>query len=613
MVNKFLKSRSKRQTTRMRSRIAKKVKEHNRKVKRKQKKNPNKRKRKDPGVPNSLPFKETVLKEAEDLKAKKVEMQEKIQQKRQREREKLLAKKRNLDSVVSDALRKQKEFDKKTAKAADAQKKGKAVENSLKTFYKEFKKVVDAADVVLEVLDARDPLGSRCTEVEQAVLNSGTNKKLVLVLNKIDLVPKENVEAWLKHLRNEFPSVAFKASTQTQSDNLARSKMKLSAVTDDLLKSSHCLGAEVLMKLLGNYCRNQDIRTTIRVGVVGFPNTGKSSIINSLKRSKACNVGSMPGITKSMQEVQLDKHIKLLDSPGVVMAQMSSDTVTVLRNVVKIEQLADPVEPVEAILKRCSKQQLMLHYNLPDYNGAGEFLSLLARRRGKLKKGGVPDVEKAARSVIQDWTTGKITYYTHPPEQTSLPTHLSAELVQEMGKAFSIEDIKEEETKILQSLKPKSSSHVLMESLGPVKGIVQESDLPADEEDAEMEESDDEDEDDDDEVENMEGSDVEEDVDEQELNVKVSLPSSLASSIKSSAQVLTGRQAKAKKEKGVAEKTDILQLNKQRMKDFKKMKKQRKRDGKVADSLSDALTSAFGFSGDNVDADGDYNFDEDFH
>ena len=58
---------------------------------------------------------------------------------------------------------------------------------SLKAYYREFKKVVEAADVVLEVLDARDPLGCRCLQVEQAVLDAGTNKKLILLLNKIGM------------------------------------------------------------------------------------------------------------------------------------------------------------------------------------------------------------------------------------------------------------------------------------------------------------------------------------------------------------------------------------------------------------------------------------------
>lgn len=59
------------------------------------------------------------------------------------------------------------------------------------------------------------------------------------------------------------------------------------------------------MSLLSNYCRNKDIKTSIRVGVVGLPNVGKSSLINSLKRARACNVGATPGVTKTMQEVNL--------------------------------------------------------------------------------------------------------------------------------------------------------------------------------------------------------------------------------------------------------------------------------------------------------------------
>jgi len=71
------------------------------------------------------------------------------------------------------------------------------------------------------------------------------------------------------------------------------------------LQTSKCVGASTLMSLLSNYCRNKDIKTSIRVGVVGLPNVGKSSLINSLKRARACSVGATPGVTKTMQEVSL--------------------------------------------------------------------------------------------------------------------------------------------------------------------------------------------------------------------------------------------------------------------------------------------------------------------
>ncbi|KAL3853422.1 hypothetical protein ACJMK2_016960 [Sinanodonta woodiana] len=617
MVAQFHRKKSKRQTTKRRAKIEKKVRDHKKKQKKEARKHPNKIKRKDPGIPNSLPFKEAILKEAEDRKRRIEEEREKQKEKRKKDREKLLNKKRNLDNLVKDALKKTAEYEKKKG----AQKKtenftaGKNVESSLKAYYKEFRKVVDASDVILEVLDARDPLGSRCLEMEQAILSASTNKRLVLILNKIDLVPRENVEAWLKHLKNEFPTLAFKASTQTQSDHLCHSKVKISLASADLMQSSQCLGADVLMKLLGNYCRNKDIKTTIRVGVVGFPNTGKSSIINSLKRSKACNVGATPGVTKQMQEVQLDKHIRLLDSPGVVMAKGNSDTSTILKNCVKLETLDDPVTPVEAILKRCSKQQMILHYGIPQYKDVNEFLALLAIRFGRLKKGGVPDVNRAAKAVLQDWNGGKITYFTHPPEQTSLPTHISAELVTQMGKEFEIDDIQKDQEKILESLKPMSSRHMLVESTGQTSVVMEESDIPVEmqnevkgeeEVDEEMSEED---------KSGDEGNGVEKMEEEgiKELaNVTVSVPASGNRSRTTSENKSSSRVNSKKVVDPAALEGGLPQLNKAKKKDFKKMKKERRRRDKVAGDLSDALTQAFGSGGIDGQDGEDYNFAEHF-
>ncbi|XP_063792113.1 guanine nucleotide-binding protein-like 3-like protein [Pseudophryne corroboree] len=398
--------------------------------------NPGKNVKKDPGVPNLSHFKEHTRREAEQKKKRVEEMRAK--QKAAREKE--MTKRRSLDTFQKDILKRQREFEQKEADLRNLEKHDQLEnESSRKAYYREFKKVVDAADVILEVLDARDPLGCRCPQVEQAVVQSGTNKKLVLVLNKIDLVSKPIVEKWLKYLRNEFPTVAFKASTQQQNKNLQQSRVPVTQASEDLLSSGACVGADCLMKLLGNYCRNQDIKTSITVGIVGFPNVGKSSLINSLKRARACSVGATPGVTKCLQEVHLDKHIKLLDCPGIVMATSTSDAAMILRNCVKIEQLLDPVGPVEAILRRCNKDQIMQHYKVTDFRDTLEFLAMLAKRQGKLKKGGTPDHEKAAKSILTDWVSGKISYFTHPPETHTLPTHISAEIVAEMGKAFDFE------------------------------------------------------------------------------------------------------------------------------------------------------------------------------
>ncbi|KAL7310313.1 nuclear GTP-binding protein nug1 [Mucor circinelloides] len=400
--------------------------------------------KKDPGVPNFASFKQKKQNKDEANRKKIAGNKERQDLARQN----LQNRNRNLNifDMAKSAEKRSQQFDETVGEDED----GKVItdaaatgqkDNSKKAYYREFRKVLENADVILEVLDARDPLGTRTRSVERMVMDSGLEKKIILVMNKIDLVPKENVEQWLKYLRNEYPAIAFKASTQSQRNNLSQSNVSTDAASSNMLNSAECLGADTLIKLLKNYCRNINLKTSITVGIVGYPNVGKSSVINSLKRSKVCGVGSTPGFTKVAQQITLDKNIKLLDCPGIVFAQQGQDgqnaAEITLRNCVKVELLDDPITPVEVIVSRCTTEQLMKMYNVAYFNNAHEFLVLLAQQRGKLKKGGVADTHQVARHVLTDWNGGKIPYYTIPP--SSKKSHIEASVVNTWGKELDLD------------------------------------------------------------------------------------------------------------------------------------------------------------------------------
>jgi nuclear GTP-binding protein len=82
-------------------------------------------------------------------------------------------------------------------------------------------------------------------------------------------VPKQNVQSWLKYLRGQYPTVAFKSSTQNQNERLSQSSVPVDKANQNLLTSSQCLGADILVKLLNNYTRLNDIKQTITVGIIG--------------------------------------------------------------------------------------------------------------------------------------------------------------------------------------------------------------------------------------------------------------------------------------------------------------------------------------------------------
>lgn len=283
-------------------------------------------------------------------------------------------------------------------------------------------------------------MGTRCPEIERQILRDDPKKKIILVLNKIDLVSRENLESWLKVLRNEFPTIAFKASTQQQKAHIGQSghnfKSSKKGGSGDVSENlTECLGASTLIGLLKNYARSKNMKMSITVGIIGIPNVGKSSLINSLKRERAVGVGATPGLTKSMQEVVLDKNLKLLDCPGIVFTSASSEAEAALRNAVKVEQLQDVIAPVELILTKCSKEQLMEIYQIGPFENIVEFLTGVAKKRGKIKSGGIVDIESAAKVIIGDWNGGKIPYMSRPPKDVS---QISAEIVPAWSEEFNI-------------------------------------------------------------------------------------------------------------------------------------------------------------------------------
>jgi ribosome biogenesis GTPase A len=239
-------------------------------------------------------------------------------------------------------------------------------------FWKIVNEVIKESDIILEVLDARFPEESRNKEIEEKIRRE--EKKILYVINKCDLVSKKTMEMWKKKLK---PSI-FVSSKKMLGTTMLRHKI-----------------IEIVKK------------EKITVGIVGYPNTGKSSIINALKGKRSAPVSSVSGHTKGLQKIKIDNRIKIIDTPGVISFREEDDVKHALIGTKNFSRIKDP-ELVAMRIIELKKDLIEVFYNLPLSEDIENALEEIALKLNLLKKGNVPDTKRAAERIIKDWQTGKI-------------------------------------------------------------------------------------------------------------------------------------------------------------------------------------------------------------
>ncbi|XP_075029993.1 nucleolar GTP-binding protein 2 isoform X4 [Calonectris borealis] len=288
-----------------------------------------------------------------------------------------------------------------------------------KRIWGELYKVIDSSDVVVQVLDARDPMGTRSPHVESYLKKEKHWKHLIFVLNKCDLVPTWATKRWVAVLSQEYPTLAFHASL------------------------TNPFGKGAFIQLLRQFGKLHSDKKQISVGFIGYPNVGKSSVINTLRSKKVCNVAPIAGETKVWQYITLMRRIFLIDCPGVVYPSGDTETDIVLKGVVQVEKIKSPEDHISAVLERAKPEYIRKTYKIDSWKDTEDFLEKLASRTGKLLKGGEPDMQTVSKMVLNDWQRGRIPFFVKPPNAETGPQPPALEVTMTSSQDNNEEKISE--------------------------------------------------------------------------------------------------------------------------------------------------------------------------
>lgn len=248
---------------------------------------------------------------------------------------------------------------------------------------------IKMSDVVLEITDARIPKSGRNPIIDEII----GNKRRIIILTKSDLADKVETAKWQAKFKSEGKeSMTINGNTGSGIKNLIK---KLNEIKNEEDKK-------------------RNLKRSLRIMVVGVPNAGKSSIINRLSGKKSTKIGNKPGITRGKQWVHIGENIDLLDTPGILWPKFEDPKSGL--NLAFVGSIKDEILDIEDIaielLKLLSlkyENLILSRYNLDSIGTSPlETMEKICKKRGFIKKGENFDYERASKTIIDEFRSGKI-------------------------------------------------------------------------------------------------------------------------------------------------------------------------------------------------------------
>ena len=259
-------------------------------------------------------------------------------------------------------------------------------------------------DLVIELVDARIPLSSRNPDIDEL----GKNKYRLILMNKADLADKEQTRKWAEY---------FKAKGFFVVSLDARTKNSMKSITDIVMEACK----EKIERDRKRGIKNRPVRAM----VVGIPNVGKSTFINSYAGKACAKTGNKPGVTKGKQWIRLNKNVERLDTPGILWPKFEDQMVGL--RLALIGSIKDEILNIDELAMELIKYLRVNYpgiinerYEVDESKELTDIILDIAKNRNCLLKGGEPDYSKAASLVIDDFRSGKMGNITlETPEQAN--------------------------------------------------------------------------------------------------------------------------------------------------------------------------------------------------